>query len=156
MISKDNVKDLFDYRDGKLFWTKTVNARAKAGSEAGTINGRGYRQICYKGKLCMTHRVVWLWHTGQWPKGDVDHISGNKLENRIENLRDVDKSTNQTNRHGAQKNNKTGVLGVRSRGNKFLVHYRSKYIGSFLTMKDAVTARTLAEFLDPQHLRTAL
>ena len=156
MITKDNVKDLFDYRDGKLFWAKTVNSKAKAGSEAGAVNGCGYRHVGYKKKLFMAHRVVWLWHTGQWPDGDIDHISGNRLDNRIENLRDVDKSTNATNRQGPQRNNKTGVLGIRNLGKKFQVHYRSKYIGSFFTMKDAVAARQQAELADPQHLRTSI
>ena len=51
MISKDNVKELFDYRDGKLFWKETVNSRAVKGNEAGTLNVHGYRQVGYKGKL---------------------------------------------------------------------------------------------------------
>lgn len=156
MITAENVKDLFDYRDGKLFWKETVNSRAVKGNEAGTENTHGYRQAGYKGKLYLTHRLVWLWHTGEWPEGDIDHKFGNGLDNRIEKLRDVDHSTNQVNRSGPQKNNGTGVLGVRKKRNRFVASYRSKDIGSFESIEQATAARHQAELADPQHLRTAL
>ena len=156
MINKDNVKELFDYKNGKLFWKETVNSRAVKGNEAGTVNGQGYRQVGYKRKIYLAHRIVWLWHTGEWPVGDIDHKQGNSLDNRIEKLRDVDKPTNQINRQGAQKNSKTGVLGVRNVGKKFQAHYRSDYIGSFKTLEEAVIARHQAELADPAHVRTAL
>ena len=156
MITAENVKDLFDYRDGKLFWKETVNSRAVKGNEAGTENVHGYRQIGYRGKLYLTHRLIWLWHTGEWPEDKIDHKAHDKLDNSIDSLRDVDHATNQINRKGPQKNNGTGVLGVRKKRNRFVASYRSKDIGSFKTLEEAAVARAQAELSDPAHLRTAL
>lgn len=155
MITAENVKDLFDYRDGKLFWKETVNSRAVKGNEAGTLNVHGYRQVGYKGKIYLTHRLIWLYHTGEWPEV-CDHKRHEKLDNRIEKLRDVSGGVNNLNRSGPQKNSTTGVLGVRMKRGRYVAHYRSKDIGSFKTLEEATIARHSAELADPAHVRTAL
>jgi hypothetical protein len=84
---------------------------------------------------------------GKWPEGEIDHINGNKADNRICNLRDVDRSTNQQNAKKAQSNNKSaGLLGVslhKSR-NKFRaqITYDKKrhHIGYFDTAELAYAA----------------
>lgn len=43
------------------------------------------------------HRLAWLYMAGEWPKNEIDHIDGNKANNRFANLRDVDRKTNQQN-----------------------------------------------------------
>lgn len=68
-----------------------------------TINNWGYREIKLdKGNLGkikqFAHRVVWMLHNGDIPLDKmVDHINLDKTDNRIENLRLVDKSGNAQN-----------------------------------------------------------
>ena len=79
MITKDNVKDLFDYRDGKLI--------RKHGRYAGVVKGTktqaGYLMLKSKDTLHYYHRVVWLWHNGDWPVRQIDHIDQDKTNNSI-------------------------------------------------------------------------
>jgi len=47
-----------------------------------------YLRVCIDGKPQALHRMIFLYHHGYLPKV-TDHIDGNRLNNRIENLRDV-------------------------------------------------------------------
>lgn len=90
------------------------------------------------------------------PKGmHVDHVNGNKLDNRLENLRIVTNSQNQANRHNLNKNNKSGVRGVtapahlRRGGKPWLAQIgisgKVIYLGIFATLEEAAAARQAAE-----------
>ncbi len=74
------------------------HSSSHAGKAVGTINGSGYYQCSIFGKVYLNHRVVFFLSNGFWPKKNIDHIDGNKLNNRPENLRDVEQSTNLHNR----------------------------------------------------------
>lgn len=63
----------------------------------------------------MAHRLAWVHVHGSWPAGDIDHINGDKLDNRIANLRDVTRSVNKENMRSARGDNKVGLLGVHVR-----------------------------------------
>ena len=101
-----NVKDCFDYKDGKLFWrvrpashfssvgrANIWNAKY-AGTEAGSLHKSGYLHVSFDGKKHKLHRLIWEYHNGSQPEGVIDHINGDKADNRIENLRDVSQQTN--------------------------------------------------------------
>lgn len=84
------------------------------------------------------------------PKGThVDHINGDKLDNRRANLRVVSPSQNQANRHRLNKNNTSGVRGVTRRGSRWIaqimVDRRALYLGTFATPEEAVLVRREAE-----------
>lgn len=102
MITQSRLQELFSYENGNLI-------RAN-GSIAGSVNKRGYRVICIDYKIYKAHRLVFLYHHGYLPD-QVDHINGEKDDNRIENLRPADNSKNMMNR-GALKNNTSGYKNV--------------------------------------------
>lgn len=86
---------------------------AKAGDRAGSLNKRsGYIEVRVMNVGCYGHRLAWLYVHGEWPCGRIDHINGDRSDNRIANLRVVSAAVNQQNRRRAQSNNKTGMLGV--------------------------------------------
>jgi len=122
------MKDLFEYKDGELYWKKN-------GKQAGTVTARGKKQISIGGKLYLAHRIIFLMHHGYLPT-EIDHIDNNQLNNRIENLREANRYTNNMNvRRG--KHNTSGVKNVlwSSRDNKWRVRMsvsgKQKSFGSY-------------------------
>lgn len=108
----DKLKEAFDYNPatGALTWSKTRSGINTNNGYAGTLNPNGYTIIKFEGELIYAHRIVFLIHHGCIPE-EIDHINGEKSDNRIENLRASDKYKN---RHNARISvrNKSGVKGV--------------------------------------------
>ena len=90
-IDKDLIQSLFTYKDGSLYWKKTNKV-------AGCLKPTGYIVIDIFGKNIMAHRAIWIYHYGKIPKY-IDHIDGNKSNNKIENLRLANKAQNCWNRN---------------------------------------------------------
>jgi len=88
------------------------NRKPHAPRNVGCISVYGYLVIRVAGVLYLAHRLAWLYVHGQWPAGEVDHIDGDKVNNRITNLRDVPDVVNQQNIRKPKKNNRSGYLGV--------------------------------------------
>lgn len=146
MLTQELVKELFDYKDGILINKINRSNNALSKSKAGSIDiQRGYVKIGINNKNYYLHRVIWLWHFGYIPKV-IDHINGNRSDNRIENLRDVNTQEN-TKNSSLRKDNKSGYVGVQwypSR-NKWVayinINKKRKTIGYFVNKKDAIKTR---------------
>ena len=136
MITKELLHKLFEYKDGILYWKehKAMN-KVKAGSEAGTKKSDGRIVISIDYKMYKAHRLIFLYHHGYLPNL-IDHIDGNNLNNRIENLREANKSQNALNSK-LSKSNKSGVKGVfwHKRDKKWCVKFQvngtQKYFGTY-------------------------
>lgn len=82
------------------------------GSVAGCLTEHGYRLISIERNKFNAGRLAWFYMIGAWPAGDIDHINGDKTDNRWSNLRDATKFVNMHNYRKPNANNATGVLGV--------------------------------------------
>lgn len=114
MTTQARLKELFMYDKATGNFVRKIGRsgpRARAGSVAGCNNGQGYIRIYVDGKPFKAHRLVWLYEFGEWPAHELDHINGNRSDNRIENLRDVLRTQNNKNRP-THKNNAVGIKGV--------------------------------------------
>lgn len=82
---------------------RIASPKAKfVGANAATSGKEGYLSVSFIGKLYAAHRVAWFLYYGQQPPEYLDHINGNRGDNRISNLRPVDAVQNATNRSKRQ------------------------------------------------------
>ena len=114
-----------------------------SGKIAGSVNADGYRRILIYKRTYLAHRVVWAFFYGTWPTKHLDHINGNRDDNRIENLREASARENMHNRK-LQADNTTGFKGVIRDGYRFRarikVNGKQTSLGSFKTAEEAHTA----------------
>lgn len=137
----------YDPKTGDFFWKVQTNSRAMVGMQAGLNSITcGYRQINIDKHTYKAHNLVWLYFNGVWPTNVIDHINGKRLDNRIENLRDVTRQQNSWNLQKAKRNSKSGYLGVdwKAERNKWRAQIRidgkKKLIGYFNTAEEASAA----------------
>lgn len=78
---------------------------------------KGYRRVSIKGVCYFAHRLIWLYCKGNWPKGEIDHISGCRDDNRMVNLRDTSRQQNAFN----MRRHSDGASGFKG------VHYQPQY-----------------------------
>lgn len=147
-ISYDRCTGLFTWmhREG---CTDKWNGRF-AGKKAGTTGNGGYLAIRFNYQIYYLHRVAWMIVSGNWPECEIDHINGNKADNRFCNLREATRAQNARNK-GVTIASKTGHTGVCFRKTKgkwdanITVMNRQVHLGRFNTMESAVRARKEAE-----------
>lgn len=143
MMDKTQIEQLVKYEDGKLYWRESRGSRA-AGDEVGHVHkSTGYRVTKIDGKFWAVHRLVWLIHHNKLPK-TLDHVNGDKLDNRVENLRPCTQAENTFNR--AKNKKKHWPKGVQyiAKGDGFVgfVGFRRKrhYAGFHKTAAEAEAA----------------
>ena len=155
MITQQRLKEILDYdpNTGVFTWLCDRGGSIKAGQVAGCIDkNTGYQVITADYRTYKSHRLAWLYMYGYWPD-QIDHKNGNKIDNRLTNLREVNHQENAQNR-GRLVNNKYGCTGVFPSRNKanpwsavIIVKGEFKFLGNFSTLEDAIKARKEAELI---------
>jgi hypothetical protein len=146
-LTAERLRELlnFDATTGEFRWRVTRRGTARAGSVAGTPDGKGYSKITIDGRRYKAHRLALLYMTGSWPAACIDHIDGNPLNNAFENLREATVFQNQHNRR-ISRNNTSGVKGVcldRQCGRwqaRLSFGGKRYYLGLFDNIEDAAAA----------------
>lgn len=158
MLTREYLKTklLYNKLTGEFVWrVKPSKGGVKVGDTAGSIfanrtNGKKYITICIDKHKYYGHRLAFLYVDGSFPENEVDHIDGDGLNNKWENLRSVDAFGNKKNikKH---RDNKSGITGVHweTRDSKWvarIVSDRIRYdLGYFDNIFDAACARKNAE-----------
>ena len=143
-LTAEQLKATLDYDAGTgvFLWKIRPSRAVKAGDVAGCTEKRiGYITIGIAGRIYKAHRLAWLYTHGEWPRGLIDHINGNKADNRICNLRNVFADGNSQNVRKPNVRNKSGFMGVIWFQNKWRasmsVNGKSKWLGDYSTPKEA-------------------
>lgn len=111
-MNAERLRHLLDYDpDTGIFTNRTWRGRASVGAKAGCLNALGYFRICLDYVDYAAHRLAWLHVHGVLPESQIDHINGDRADNRLSNLRLADNAENNRNRP-LQKNNTSGFKGV--------------------------------------------
>ena len=147
-ITQDVVKRFFHYDPD----TGVFKRVAKINRHTGQLqpcdyvidgdNGSGYRRTFIIDRKYMVHKLIFVFMTGEYPN-HVDHINGDKRDNRWENLRKVTHSENMLNK-GVYKNSTTGVPGVNFRNGKYVASVcksgKRYTAGEFVNIEAAIEA----------------
>lgn len=155
MLDPDFIRRLVSYNPetGILYWNSRTpdmfvnpskcsqwNTRY-AGKEAlPNVDNNGYKRGSIMNMRVLAHRAIWTIYHGEAPNGPIDHINGDRIDNRIVNLRMTDVLGN--NRNAAlRKDNSSGVSGVRFRNGKYSASVRNEgkkvHLGVFLDLSSA-------------------
>lgn len=160
MITQDylKVRLTYDSETGKFTWNrppldrKDISAYSCkfAGLLAGSANKEGYIQIKLDGEIYRAHRLAILYMTGANPLSQVDHINGDRSDNRFVNLRCVNNKENLRNQKRRSNNTsgRTGVSWLKSLSKwqaQIVNDGKIKYLGVYENFDDAVFARKQAE-----------
>lgn len=140
-----HCRRLFYYDPATGVITRLIEAGGQMpGKAVGTKRKDFYMATRTADKEILCHRLAWVLFYGEIPTAEIDHINGRRDDNRILNLRQVDRTHNNQNRRTAHKNNVLGVLGVRQDGTKFLSRIRVNKklirLGRFETVEAASAA----------------
>lgn len=138
-----NPREVFDYNKetGELLWKYRPKRFYKESLVAGCINTLGYVQVSYQKKQYLAHRLIWEIVFGEPPAGWIDHVDGDRSNNRIENLRIATPKQNSWNRK-ANRGTSSKFKGVYYYKNydKWYTRYSSTHIGYFDTEEQAAKA----------------
>lgn len=115
-LTAERLRELFNYDpETGVFKRRIATGRHgcnMAGTVAGCLKSHGYIALRIEGTECYAHRLAWLYIHDKWPSHEIDHINGNKSDNRLTNLRDIIPRNNKENIRAATVGNKSGFLGV--------------------------------------------
>ncbi len=99
LVSFEEVFKFFSYEPttGIVRWACDLSPRRTAGQAVSLKKQGSYITVILFGYGYKAHRIAWMLTYGQWPNHEIDHINGERWDNRIANLRDVSHQVNQMN-----------------------------------------------------------
>ena len=153
ILDSTRIREILDYNPdtGEFYWKIKSNKRAPIGAKAGGITNGGYGYISYLNKRYSMSHLAWIHFYGKPPLMYLDHINGNRFDNRISNLREATPAENMQNIRKAPKNSSHGFLGAYFDKDKNLwrskirVNGAKKSLGYFKTPEEASTAYIAAK-----------
>ena len=149
-MSIDVMKQLLSYNSdtGEFTWTDKA-AKKVAGKPANAKDALGYVCLKINGKMYKAHRIAWAFIHGAWPELHIDHINGKPSDNRISNLRQVDRHANMQNLLRPRSDNKCGLLGVSPNGKNWRAEIRvdgkKLNLGTYKTPEEAHAIYVIAK-----------
>lgn len=146
---QSSLLSIFNYnpKTGNITHKETTLS-GRAGELAIYKQSRGYLCVAIGRKSYLAHRVIFMMQEGRWPH-HTDHINHDKADNRWSNLRDVTQADNNRNMP-KQANAASGFVGVslHKPTNRYRAYItadgKSKHLGLFDTVEEAVAARKMA------------
>lgn len=142
-------QEMLEYLSESYSYSVSGEVYNKKGVSVGSYTRRYGRLHTKYGTVNMA-RLLWFFHYGEWPEGEIDHIDGDTHNNRIANLRHCSRSENAKNR-GTYSSSKTGVKGVYIKDGKFVSSIQNEgsryYLGSYNTIEEASAAYSSASLL---------
>lgn len=163
-LNAETARRIFRYipETGRIYWrerpasdfktaahAKTWNTKWAGRSAFNSTNVQGYCQTNVGGRVYLAHRVAWLILTGDWPPDQIDHINGNRSDNRQSNIRAVSQSENSRNVR-LRVRSQSGVTGVswakgeRQWRARIVINGREHGLGYFKCIGAAACARAIA------------
>lgn len=147
-LTQKGLKEVLNYDPitGIFTWGISNSNRVKVGDFTGTLRNDGYIAIGVIGRSYLAHRLAWLYMTGEMPTYFIDHINGNRADNRFCNLREATNQQNMQNLIKPQERSTTGFLGVsfdkpnRKYVAKIRINGKNRHLGSFATPEEASVA----------------
>lgn len=115
ILTQCRLKELLNYDPETGLFTRRIKRagiRANIGDIAGKFVDGDYVNIKINGKIYKAHRLAWMYVYGDFPDGEIDHINRIKHDNRIKNLRIVNRCDNMQNIINPSKSNTCGFRGV--------------------------------------------
>jgi hypothetical protein len=156
-LTAEYVRQILYYNPetGEFRWKERTPDMFLNGRRHGTWNTRyagkspafwefgGYRRIVVNGRGYQAHRIAWLWMTGELPKEQIDHINGEKIDNRFANLRQATPAQNAHNTKSRRRDRLKGAYFVPRLGKwQALIcsNWKQKHLGYFQTEQEAHAA----------------
>ena len=145
----ESLRKLFAYDplQGGFIRLVRSGSRGRIGPVHGCLDKKGYLVIGIGGRNYFCHRLAWALYYGEWPNGDLDHIDGEKTNNKITNLRIAKPEENNRNKSSIATNT-SGFRGVCIEGKKFraTIRFEGKKInlGTYETAQEAHAAYVTA------------
>jgi hypothetical protein len=152
ILTAERLREVLSYDQETGIFTRLVSAtnRVNVGDVAGYVHQSGYRLIRVDSGRYLAHRLAWLYVYGAFPADGMDHINGDRADNRICNLREATDAENNQNKI-SERSGTSKYLGVSwsKRDNKWraTIHVNRKqhYLGQFATEEEACAAYCAAK-----------
>jgi hypothetical protein len=152
-LDVETLRSLVAYNPETGVFTRLVkrdfNPKSVLGKPLGTAYSNGYLGFRVLTRRYLSHRLAWFYVHGEWPQSDMDHVNGDRTDNRLCNLRLATKSQNMANTE-TQVNNTSGHRGVIfDKVNKKWMAYMQQHgkfinLGRFVVKEEAIAVRAQA------------